>query len=56
MEKWQGGSWMNELGAHKRGQATDRDVGALSTFMGVVRSPGRGKNGEEGPRQNLHGQ
>lgn len=47
---------MKGQGAHKRGQATDRDVGALSTFMGVVRSPGRGQNGKEGPRQNLHGQ
>lgn len=44
MEKWPGGSWMNGQGAHKRGQTTDRDVEALRTFIGVVRSPGRGQN------------
>lgn len=35
---------------------TGSDVGTLSTIVGILRSPGRGKNGEEGPKQNLQGQ
>lgn len=41
MNKCSGGSWMNGRELIQKVRATGRDVEALSTFMGGVRSPGR---------------